>query len=77
MTRNSNMWDPILSAAELPFSISGCDGIMALSLAPGRHRLDEAGRLDSGAKHILRPIDNTAPGDAMSPRYTAEKSELW
>jgi hypothetical protein len=48
-----------------------------LELAPGRHRPDKAGRLGSGSKHILRPIDNTAPEDAMSPRYTAEKSGLW
>jgi hypothetical protein len=69
------MQDAILGAAELLFSIKGFDGIM--EPRPVGTGPDEAGRLDSDWKHILRPIDNTAPDDAMSPRYTAEKSGLW
>lgn len=41
-------------------------------LAFGWHRNETLRR-----NHILRPVDNMAPDDALSPRYTAEKSGLW
>jgi hypothetical protein len=52
------------------------------SLLTGPFDLDKRTKVARGdgaacPGHALRPIDNRAPEDAMSPRHTVEKTGLW